>query len=134
MPLFSYESFYSSWLYTSHQPHLKLKLSSCTNYWLHQKSSITITGKSHSIGAIMTQDFNRLMQLRQFYFDIQINVSQWFAAQRTLASHVASFSHICILQQIISQFKSIRSLCNLANRELSFSSLRPTKNSWYWFL
>ena len=31
------------------------------------------------------------MQLRPFYFDIQINVSHWFAAQKTLASHVASF-------------------------------------------
>ena len=36
-----------------------------------------LTGRSHSIGAInfTTQDFNRLVQLRPFYFDIQINVS-----------------------------------------------------------
>ena len=36
------------------------------------KSSNTITGRSHSIGVInfTTQDFNRLMQLRPFYFDI----------------------------------------------------------------
>ena len=32
-----------------------------------------------------TQDFNRLMQLRPFYFDMQINVSPWFAAQKTSA-------------------------------------------------
>ena len=35
------------------------------------------------------------MQLRPFYFDIQINVSPWFAAQKTFASRVASFPHIC---------------------------------------
>ena len=40
------------------------------------------------------------MQLRLFYFDIQINVSPWFSVQKTLASHVASFPHICKLQQI----------------------------------
>ena len=84
---------------TSHHPYLKLKLLSCKNYWIQQKSSNTITGRSHSIGAInvTTQDFNRLMQLRPFYFDTQINVSPWFAAQKTLASHVASFPHICKL-------------------------------------
>ena len=34
----------------------------------------TVTGRSQSTGAdnFMTQDFNRLMQLRPFYFDIQI--------------------------------------------------------------
>ena len=112
MPLFSYESFYSSWLQTSYQPYLKLKLSSCTNYWIQQKSSNTITGRSHSIGAInfTTQDFNRLMQLRPFYFDIQINASPWFAAQKTLASHVTSVPRICKLQQIISQCHSIYDL------------------------
>ena len=35
-----------------------------------------------------------------FYFDIQINVSPWFAAQKSLASHVASFPHICKLQRL----------------------------------
>ena len=41
------------------------------------ENSNTITGRSHSIGAInfTTQDFNRLMQQRPFYFDTQINVS-----------------------------------------------------------
>ena len=41
------------------------------------ESSNTITERSHLIGAtnITRQDFNRLMQLRPFYFDIQINVS-----------------------------------------------------------
>ena len=40
-------------------------------------TDFTIIGRSHSIGAInfTTQDLNRLMQLRPFYFDIQINVS-----------------------------------------------------------
>ena len=106
----------------SHQPYLKLKLSSCTNYWIQQKSWNTITGRSHSFGAInfTTQDFGRIIQLRPFYFDIQINVSPWFAAQKALASHVASFPHICKLQQIISQYHSIRSLCNFASREISF--------------
>ena len=103
MPLFSYESFYSSWLFTSHQPYLKLKLSSCTNYCIQQKTSNTITERNHSIGAInfTTQDFNRLMQLRPFYFDIQINVSPWFAAQKTLASHVASFPDIYRLSRLV---------------------------------
>ena len=67
-----------------------------------------------------TQDFNRPMQLRPFYFDIQINVSPGFAAQKTLASHV---------EQIISQCHSIQSFCNFASREISFSSLRRIKNS-----
>ena len=77
----------------------------------------------------MTQDFNRLIQLRLFYFGIQINVSPGFAAQKTLASHVASFPHICKLQQIISQFHSIQSLCNFASREIKLWSLGRIKNS-----
>ena len=73
-----------------------------------RKSSNTITGTSHSIGAInfTMQDFNRLMQLRPFYFAIQINVSSRFIAQKTLVSHVASFPHICKLQQIFQIFLS----------------------------
>ena len=73
-----------------------------------RKAQTQFTGRSHSIGAInfTAQDFNRLMQLRPFYFDIQINVSPWFAAQKTLASHVASFPHTGKLQQIISRCHS----------------------------
>ena len=92
------------------------------SYKLVNTAENTITGRSHSIGAInfTTQDFNRLMQLRPFYFDTQSNVFPRSATQKTLASHVASFPHICKLQQIISQCHSIRSLCNLQAERLAF--------------
>ena len=97
------------------------------------ESSNTITGISHSIGAtnFTTQDFNRLMQLKPFYFDIQINVSPWSSAQKTSVSHVASFPHMCKLQEIIFQCHTIRFLCNFASREIrcSSSSLRRIKKS-----
>ena len=127
MPLFSYESFYSSWLQTSHQPYLKLKLSSCTNYWILQKSSNKVTGKSHSIGAInfTTQDFNGLMQLRPFYFDIQINVSPWFAAQKTLASHVLNFSRL-FLSTILYDLSAILQAERLAFRLYDALKIRST--------
>ena len=68
---------------------------------IQQKSSNIIARRSSSIGAInfTTQEFNGLMQLRRFYFDIQlrafIGVETAALTFRTKQYSTSYSSHIC---------------------------------------
>ena len=69
--------------------------------------------------------------MRPFYFDIQINVSACFAAQKTLASHVASFLIYAnfsrlFLNAILYDLSAILQAERLAFRFYDASKIRST--------